>query len=125
MLRYKMIEIRLSELQTLQLSIPTWELPVLAAVHAGAEITDRGEEMIEREPPEAGDEYRRLAIRYRNSRTEDGGIGPPFVAIVYGQFGVGTQKLADAIKAATVEVKNVPVTDDLIGGVEQASSVGG
>jgi hypothetical protein len=127
MLKYIKAHIRVSELHTQEVTVPEWEVPILRAIHAanGDAVTVVGEELIDRTPPFAGDEFVRLATRYRNTKTDDGGQGIPYVASVYGQFGVGNDRLEQAIKAATVadaEIVETPA-EDLIG--EKVSSVGG
>lgn len=141
--KYIDIELRTSELTTFPRSIPAWELPVLELVHNGGAVKVVGESlrsakvlkrhkdgstsMIEKIPTGAT-EFERLTKRYRRSQTEDGGVGPAFVDLIYGQFGVGELNLQRAIDAATVEVPDEAPTspeqpvDDLIG---EVSSVGG
>jgi hypothetical protein len=129
MLKYIKAHVRISELHTQPVTVPAWELPILQIVHSGeGDVTVVGENLVDRLPPEANDEFTRLANRYGNTRTEDGSIGVPYVVSVYGQFGIGNAALAKAIAAATVieEMPAQPVdgAGDLIGN-EPVSSVGG
>jgi hypothetical protein len=121
MLKHSEVEIRVSELHTQRVVVPTWEVPILIAIH-GDGVKVIGEHLIDRRAPETEDEFRRLSTRYRNTKTDDGSVGVPYVASVYGQFGIGTDKLARAIAAATVESVDV---SDLLGEPETISSVGG
>lgn len=82
-------------------TIPAWEVPLLESAHEN--VTVEGESTFDREAPEASDEYKRLETKYGRSENEDGSRGVPHVAAVYGHInGGGVQRLADAIKAATV-----------------------
>jgi hypothetical protein len=82
--------------------VAAWELPLIEAAHAGVEVLN--EAVVDRPPPDVKDEFERLSQRYGRSENEDGSRGLPYVQAVYGQHGVGLGRLADAIKAATVEV---------------------
>jgi hypothetical protein len=82
--------------------VATWELPIIEAAHEGVEVVS--EFVFDRPPPDVKDEFERLSQRYGRSENEDGSRGLPYVQAVYGQHGVGLGRLADAIKAATVEV---------------------
>lgn len=130
MLKYKQIELRVSELHALELTIPEWELRILEAIHAGSGgIKLLGEVLINRPMPNVETEYARLATRYRRSVNEDGSQGLPWVATVYGQYGVGQEalrKLIEASYVAAVAPELQPVGDltDLIG-ARTVSSVGG
>jgi len=120
MIKYVTADIQINELHTQRVEVPAWEVPVLEAVH-GASVSVTSERLFDRPAPGAEDEFRRLANRYREATNEDGSKGIPYVASVYGQFGVGTANLGRAIAAATEEASQG--TDDLLG--EQVSSVGG
>ena len=126
MLKYVKVEVRLSELNTVHKSVAAWELPVLEAVQAnspkGGELTVIGETLVSRPAPDAAGEFQRLSNLYGLSVNPDNSPGIPYVADVYGQFGVGSGKLAQAIKAAVVEDTAQAESDDLLGPV---SSVGG
>lgn len=107
MLRFKVLSIVISEHTKLRVEAAEWEVPILIAVHNPASGTENdaanveeiGELLVDRDPPDAKDEFRRLAQRYRNPEGSD----IPFVAAVYGQFGVGTLGLAKAIADAVVD----------------------
>lgn len=134
MLRHIAVEIRRNETIQLRNSFPEWEIPVLRAVHGDDNVTVVGEKLVDRDPPDAQDEFVRLNERYKRSRNDDGSLSTPFVHMVYGEMGVG--RLADAIQAAVTD----PPEGDLVGDVapaapqraargrprkEQNSSVGG
>lgn len=124
MLKYKIVDIHLSEASTVRRGVPVWELPVLRALHPKANITEVEDKLVKRDPPEAGDEFMRLANRYHTGKPEDGSPEEvSIVARVYGAFGVGNAALAAAIKEATVE-DPAEDAEDLIGDVA-VSSVGG
>lgn len=94
------IEIRRSELHTVQDHVPMWEIPVIEAVHAlGIKLIEE-KILAHVEAPEAGDEYTRLENRYRRSRNEDGSQGIPVVAQIYGMHAAGVQALGRAIDSA-------------------------
>ena len=95
------VKIRRSELTEPVAIYSVWELPILEAAHI--QVTVLRELEISRTPPDAQDEYTRLENRYGRTVNEDGSRGLPYVAAIYGQFNAGVQKLADAIKHATVE----------------------
>lgn len=110
MLTYKKVMIRRSELQTAPDIVPAWELPILEALHD--DVTETGEILLDRDPPGAEDEYKRLENRYPRVINEDGSKGLPLVAAVYGQFNIGVATLKRLIDAATV---NVGDNADLLG----------
>lgn len=115
-IRYARVTIQRSELHTCETAVPLWEVPILEAIHGSREagntaITVHGETLVEREPPDPADEFTRLSNRYRKAKGEDGSFSMPFVAAVYGQFGVGTAALGRAIQEATVQTDD----DDLLG----------
>ena len=101
--RAQKISIRRSELHTVQDIIPTWEVPLLEAVHE-----DNAVQIIEnvviagRELPNEKEEYERLENRYKRARNDDGSYGLPVVATVYGQHAAGIQALKRAISEAAV-----------------------
>jgi hypothetical protein len=93
--------------------IRAWELPMLEAIHHNVEVV--GEGVSNRTLPDPTDEYQRLLTRYGRTTNEDGSRGIPYVAAVFGQFQVGTTRLAEAMKAsevpALVETKGVWCSD--------------
>lgn len=93
-IKYDVLLIRVSELQTTRVVVAPWETPVLRAIY-GDDLEVTGEEVINRAPPEAEDEFARLALKYgpKNSDT-------PTVAAVYGNFGPGVTKLFNTINRA-------------------------
>lgn len=106
MIRAKKVEIRKSELASMVKVVPAWEAPLLAAMWEDG-YRELADVVIDREPPEAADEYRRLETVYRLSENDDGSKGAPYVAAVYGQFGPGTAALKRAIADAVVDQADV------------------
>lgn len=98
--KFDVIDIRLTELHTQRTKTPQWETPVLLAIH-GENVTQVGDVVLERNVPEARDEFARLAQRY-GPKVGD----TPYVASVYGNFGPGIGALDRAIKAAVVAEKS-------------------
>jgi hypothetical protein len=119
MIRHVYVDIRRNEGATVRNSFPAWEIPILKVVHGEDAITVMGEKLVNREPPEAHDEFTRLNNRYRRGSNEDGSQGTPYVHMVYGELGV--QKLQQAIEAAVTAAPQ----GDLTGFGEPISSVGG
>jgi hypothetical protein len=105
------VKVRRSEVIEPVAIFAAWELPILEAMHL--EVAVLQELTLPRDPPDALAEYQRLETRYGRTTNEDGTRGLPFVAAVYGQFNVGQSRLADAIKAATVEAPTG--AEDLLG----------
>jgi len=95
---FQKLDIRTSELTNTRVEVAAWESPVLQAVH-GENVSYVSESVLDREAPEAADEFACLAERYKGE-TED---SPPFITMVYGQFGPGIAALQIAIEAATQE----------------------
>lgn len=118
-IKYARLSIRRSELHTAEVAVPAWEVPLIEAVHGKAEegeaaVTVLGDVYVERTPPQPQDEYLRLQNRYRDAKNDDGSKSLPYVAAVYGQFGVGQAALAGAIRAATTEVSEADALAELI-----------
>jgi hypothetical protein len=111
MIRHITVEIRRNETIQLVNSFPQWEIPVLRAVHGDDAVKEIGEKLVNRDPPDAQDEFVRLNDRYKRSRNEDGSLGTPFMHQVYGELGVG--RLAEAIQEAVTEAPE----GDLVGEV--------
>lgn len=101
MLKFQTLAIRISERHTQQVTVAEWEVPLLEIVHSDVSVVS--ESLVKRDPPAAEDEYVRLQNRYKSSVNEDGSKGLPYIATVYGQFGIGTKALGRAIEAATVD----------------------
>jgi hypothetical protein len=112
MLIHKLVDIRRSELCIIRKAVAQWELPILEAMHEGITVHD-GEQLLDREPPEASGEYMRLETLYKNTTNDNGDQGIPYVASVYGQHAAGINALRKAIEAATVS--SIVDEDDLIG----------
>lgn len=106
-IRFDKVTIRVSELQTHTVVVGPWETPILQAMY-GEECSVTGNENVKRPPPEAADEFARLAQRYGPKNSD-----MPIVAAVYGRYGPGVNALQSAInKAAGVPdaVVAAPVT---------------
>lgn len=101
MIRHAFVDIRRNEGATVRNSFPLWEIPLLKVVHGEDSVAVLDEKLVNRDPPEAHDEFTRLNERYKRSRNEDGSQGTPFVHMVYGEL--GTQRLQAAIDAAVTE----------------------
>jgi len=93
---FQKLDVRTSELCQVRVEVAAWESPILQAVH-GENVTFVSEEVLDREAPGAEDEFVRLAERYKGETEES----PPFITMVYGQFGPGIASLQKAIEAAT------------------------
>lgn len=119
MIEYANVRVTINELHTQETEYPVWEVPILRAVHGDA-VEILSKRYVDVPTPGPEDEFRRLENRYRSAVNEDGSKGLPYVASVYGQYGIGTQMLKRAIMDAT---KDAPPAD-LIGG-DKVSSVGG
>ena len=94
------LRVRRNESVTTEASYPAWERPILEAVHPETTVVRECE--IDRPAPSAEEEYVRLENRYKNAVEEDGRKGQSFVAAIYGQHGLGIQRLQEAIDAAAV-----------------------
>ena len=101
--RYNTLQIQLSELCQPTVTVPLWETPVLVAVH-GDNVVEKGSFVVDRELPEAGDEFTRLAMRYgpKNSDT-------PYVAGVYGNFGPGVNALEREIEKSVTSRRQIAI----------------
>lgn len=104
MLRFTVLKIRSSEHTTFRVEAAAWEVPLLQAVHADEEggpgnVEEIGDFLVDREAPNAADEFKRLADRYKKLAGADVSV----VASVYGQFNGGVSGLARAIADATVD----------------------
>ncbi len=117
MIRHIIVDIRRNEGATIRNSFPAWEIPVLKVVHGEDSVSEIGERLVARDPPEPHDEFTRLNTRYKRSHNDDGSQGTPYTHMVYGELGVA--KLAQAINAAITEAPQ----GDLVG--DPISSVGG
>lgn len=89
---FDVLDIRMSEVQTQRVVCPRWETPVLQALHeSGVYVLEQT--VLEREIPNPGSEFTRLAARY-GPKNED----VPYVAAVYGRFGPGVKALRNEIR---------------------------
>ncbi len=98
-MKYAIIDVRISELLTKQVSCVPWEVPILEAIHGG-NVRLVGEEEIDREPPTPAEEYQRLNNKYRGNKEEDDSI----VAKVYGSHQAGLARIAEEMRAAGIDV---------------------
>lgn len=96
------LEIRKDELQTSQLTVPAWELPILQAMYGEEAIKVLSEVQRPDTPPDAQTEFVRLERRYKQMMNEDGSKGPHYVQAVYGQLVLGVANLKRAIDQSTV-----------------------
>lgn len=129
MIRHITVDIRRNEGATIRNSFPEWEIPILKVVHGEDSVTQARDangtalvKLVDRQLPDAHDEFVRLQNRYKRSRDDSGAQSTPYINMVYGEMGV--QKLADAIQRTWAE----PLPGvDLVGELEeeQVSSVGG
>jgi len=119
MIRHVFVDIRRNEGATIRNSFPLWEIPILKVVHGEDSVTEIGEKLVDRDPPEPHDEFTRLNTRYKRSKNDDGSQGTPYVHMVYGELGVA--KLKAAIDAAVTAAPE----GDLTGLGSTNSSVGG
>lgn len=97
------VELRLSELTTIPLTVPQWETELLRATHGEDDVKVTGQEILEGEPPEPADEYARLQAKYKTVDDNDAQV--PAIVGVYGKHGPGVASLASAIARATVTKK--------------------
>jgi hypothetical protein len=93
------VRVQLSELAAPIVTVPQWETPILKAVHGENDVRVLETVELDRDPPDAADEYRRLANLYRGEGNS------PVVAEVYGQHGAGVSQLAAAIAKASEPAK--------------------
>lgn len=92
---YDRVKVRLSELTTVQVKVPKWETAVLQAIYGdSAQVV--GEMVVNRRTPTADEEFTRLTSKY-GPKGQD---AVPFVAAVYGNFGIGLAALGNAIRGA-------------------------
>lgn len=97
------LAVRKDELQTTELTVPAWELPILQAIYTEEAVSLVGETQRPDVPPDAVTEFARLERRYRQMQNEDGSKGPHYVQAVYGQLALGQANLRRAIEEATVK----------------------
>lgn len=93
------VRVQLSELAVPVVAVPQWETPLLKAVHGENDVRVLETVEFEREPPDAADEYKRLANVYRGEGNSS------VIAEVYGQHGAGVSQLAAAIAKASEPAK--------------------
>lgn len=105
MIKTTIVDIRRSEMTTVRVTVPAWELPILQALHGrvAAAVIGDGTPMA-REVPNVETEFERLCARYGRERREDGSLGMPLCEAVYGQFQPGLMNLQRSIDAATLSV---------------------
>lgn len=94
------VDVRRSELTTIRVTVPAWELPVLQALHGATKVTPVSESLVEAQTPDADTEYQRLSGRYGRERLPDGSLGGVIAESVFGQFQPGIMNLQRSIDAA-------------------------
>jgi|SRR5882724_5347457 len=104
------MRIRRNELSTLEESYASWEIPLIEALFDQAERI--GSFTVDRDAPDALEEYQRLEGRYQRPTGEDGTPGLPLVQSVYGAHAPGLANLKRAIGEGIVESKGFA---DLVG----------
>lgn len=105
--RYYNVEVTLNELAKHVKEVPEWEVGVLQAQWGDNAVVLNEDEptIIERKLPDPRDEFERLAQLY-GPRFGDS----PYVASVFGNFGPGVNRLADAILGSAKPRVVVPQT---------------
>lgn len=106
------VKIRKNELSTLEESFPEWEIPLVEALFEQCERL--GKFTVDRDPPNAQEEFQRLESRYSRPTGTDGTPSMPLVISIYGAHQPGLMNLARAIKEGTVESTGF---SDLVGTV--------
>lgn len=96
-MRYQFVTIKRSETETLRQSFLPWEIPIIEAVHASADVVVLDEyEGNDLPYPTPEEEFERLATRYRGAE----GSSTPHVSQIYGQGSFGVKALSKAIEDA-------------------------
>jgi hypothetical protein len=97
------VDIRRSEMTTIRVVVPAWELPILQALHGrtGTQVVGEGSKEYDA-LPNVEAEFERLSARYGRERREDGSLGMPLAEAVFGQFQPGLLNLERNIEAAKV-----------------------
>lgn len=109
-MKFIVADVKMNEFHTQQVIVGPWEIPVLQCVHGG-HVNVVGEQLVERDAPDAQQEFDRLLNKYRSGHDDEGDSKLPYVVQVYGQRQVGRDALADAIQAAVVAT--LPVIEHL------------
>ena len=109
MLRYINVKVaRDPQVAVINKNVPAWELPVLEEVFGEGNIVKLGDVSIERDPPDAEAEYKRLGDVY-------GGTGNPKVSFVERVYGAGSRGQAEVGKAIAESVQpDDELTDALL-----------
>jgi hypothetical protein len=87
--------------------VAPWEIPILELIHDSGNVTELGDVTVDRDPPEAHDEYVRLESRYGRDVEK----GMSYVAQIYGQAGAGVRALQAAIEKESAAIAR-PATAD-------------
>lgn len=98
-IRTQKVRITRSELHSIVEDYPTWEVPLIQAVHEQVQVIGEGVRS-GGVLPNPEEEYERLNNRYPRQKNDDGSLGIASVAAVYGHHQVGVQALKRAIKEA-------------------------
>lgn len=101
------VDIRRSEMTTIRVTVPSWEVPIIQALHGRANIAPAGEGQKAIDVPDAEVEFERLSARYGRERREDGSLGMPLCEAVYGQFQPGIMNLQRNIEASVAKAATV------------------
>ncbi len=139
MIRFRKLKVEISPQTILEVGVPEWEVPIMRLVHTKENpdgsttdaVEDLGEILIDRPVSDANSEFVRLSNKYGRFENDNGTKGLPYVAMVFGQSGIGQAKLQREIDKAVVSSD----VDGLLGGDiaerlasetrNQNSSVGG
>lgn len=100
MYKTQKVSVKRNETSSIVDTFPLWEIPILQAVHNEVELLEMG--VSSRVAPAAEEEYVRLENRYKYTTDDNGARGISFMGAVYGQHGVGLERLQAAIDKATV-----------------------
>src|SRR5262245_8487490 len=108
--------VRRNELNQQRVDIPPHELPVLAYVHGEEACRVIDELIVDRDVPDAAEEYQRLASKYARDKANES--LEPRVSAVYGAGQRGVLALAQAIEYGQRD--DVPFESFILGNNEPA-----
>lgn len=110
MIKFKVLRIAATEHTKHRVEVAAWEVPVLEALHGGENIEEVDGFTVDRDAPDAAEEFQRLAARYKKGD----GMEVPYVASVYGNHTVGINALRAAITEATTEEQEDAVIECIV-----------